>query len=207
MFRGSEESKCQRYLQERQEERTREAQAGPALLSLQKMMEQLVLETISRNMMDKKVIKSSQHGFMKGKSCLTNLIAFSNKVTSLVDEGRTMNIVYLDSVNYVECSCSKFVDDTKVGEAANTPDGYAAIKKDINRLEKWDNKNLMKFNRGKYEVLHLRKSNPRHLSRPREMILPFCSALVRPYLDYCVLFSSPQYKRDMDILESPIMGH
>lgn len=42
------------------------------------VMEQLIPETTSRHMKDKKVIGSSQHGFMKGKSCLTNLIAFYN---------------------------------------------------------------------------------------------------------------------------------
>lgn len=33
---------------------------------------------------------------MKQKSCLTNLIAFYNEVTDLVDEGRAVGAVYLD---------------------------------------------------------------------------------------------------------------
>jgi len=37
-----------------------------------KVMEQLILETISRYVKGKKVIRSSEHGFTKGKSCLTN---------------------------------------------------------------------------------------------------------------------------------------
>ncbi|KAK4817088.1 hypothetical protein QYF61_027919 [Mycteria americana] len=43
-----------------------------------------------------KVIRPSQHGFMKGRSCLPNLISFYDKVTCLVDEGKAVNVVYLD---------------------------------------------------------------------------------------------------------------
>jgi len=44
----------------------------------------------------KKVVRCSQHGFIKGKSCLTNLIAFYDGMTGWVDEGRAVDIVYLD---------------------------------------------------------------------------------------------------------------
>jgi len=40
------------------------------------MMEQLILEVIIKQVEEHKLIRSSQHGFSKGKSCLTNLIAF-----------------------------------------------------------------------------------------------------------------------------------
>ena len=41
-------------------------------------------------------IRPSQHGFMKGRSCLTNLISFYDLVTHLVDEGKDVDVVYLD---------------------------------------------------------------------------------------------------------------
>ncbi|GAB0182561.1 mitochondrial enolase superfamily member 1 [Grus japonensis] len=47
-------------------------------------------------MEEKKVIGSGQHGFTKGKSCLTNLIAFCDGMTGLVDEERAVDVVYLD---------------------------------------------------------------------------------------------------------------
>ena len=60
-----------------------------------KVTEQLILETISRHMNNKKIIRSSQQGFTKGKSCMTNLINFYDEMTVLVDEGRAVDIVYM----------------------------------------------------------------------------------------------------------------
>jgi len=55
-----------------------------------------MLEVIVKQVEEKKVIRSSQHGFTKGKSCLTNLTAFHNGMTVWVNEGRAVNVVYLD---------------------------------------------------------------------------------------------------------------
>jgi len=45
---------------------------------------------------DNQGIRPSQYGFVKGRSCLTNLISFYDQVTCLVDEGKAVDVVYLD---------------------------------------------------------------------------------------------------------------
>jgi len=45
---------------------------------------------------DNQGIRPSQHGFIKGRSCLTNLISFHDQVTHLIDEEKAVDVVYLD---------------------------------------------------------------------------------------------------------------
>ena len=58
---------------------------------LGKIMEQIVLREITRHVWDNQGIRPSQHGFTKGRSCLTNLISFYDPVTRLVDEGKAVD--------------------------------------------------------------------------------------------------------------------
>ncbi|CAM4605574.1 unnamed protein product [Lepidochelys olivacea] len=59
-------------------------------------MEQVLKESILKHLEERKVIRNGQHGFTKGKSCLTNLIAFYDEISGSVDMGKTVDVIYLD---------------------------------------------------------------------------------------------------------------
>jgi len=61
-----------------------------------KVMERFILSALTGHVKDNQGIRPSQHGFLKSRSCLTNLISFCNKVTRLVDDRRAVDVIYLD---------------------------------------------------------------------------------------------------------------
>ena len=69
-------------------------------------------------------------------------------------------IIVIDSG--MECTLSKFVNETKLCGVVNMTEGQDAIQRDLDRLERWSQENLMRFHKEKFEVLHLGHSNPHY---------------------------------------------
>ena len=61
-----------------------------------KLLETLIRENMVEFLVKHKLINTSQHGFLKARSCLTNLLCFLEEITKWVDDGSPVDVVYLD---------------------------------------------------------------------------------------------------------------
>ncbi|TRZ18143.1 hypothetical protein HGM15179_008962 [Zosterops borbonicus] len=59
--------------------------------------------------------------------------------------------IFINLNNGPEHILSKFPDDTKLGEIADISENHVTIQLDFSRLEKWSDRNLMKFRKGKVQ--------------------------------------------------------
>ncbi|GAB0187731.1 mitochondrial enolase superfamily member 1 [Grus japonensis] len=92
-------------------------------------------------------------------------------IASAVHQGSVLgpvlfNVFINDVDGGTERTLSKFADNTKLGGVADTPEGCAAIERDLDGLENRAERNLMKLNKGKCcRVLHLGRNNLKHWYR------------------------------------------
>ena len=61
-----------------------------------KLLKSLIKDDIMQHLASNKPIHNSQHGFMPGRSCTSNLLAFLDKLTEAADKGIPTDVVYLD---------------------------------------------------------------------------------------------------------------
>jgi hypothetical protein len=61
-----------------------------------KVMESIIKEKMMEHLQRENQIKNSQHGFMEGRSCATNLLLFQDELTKAIDAGIPADIFFLD---------------------------------------------------------------------------------------------------------------
>ncbi|PKU47570.1 rna-directed dna polymerase from mobile element jockey- hypothetical protein [Limosa lapponica baueri] len=193
-----------------------------------KVMEQLILDVTCKHVEEKKVIGSGQHGFTKGKSCLTNLIVFYDGMTGWVDEAKAVDVVYLGfskafetvSHNVLIVPRKHFLEtentgNTKIcgqssGQRLQDP---SVAKGPMGATFFADDTELC----GAVSMLEGRDAILRDLDRLErwacENLMKFnqakCKVLhlghgtntVRPHLEYCIQLWSLQHREVMDLLE------
>ncbi|KAK4824032.1 hypothetical protein QYF61_009623 [Mycteria americana] len=104
-------------------------------------------------------------------------VALCDEMTGLVDEGRAVDVVYLDFHEAFNTFCHSVLADKLAMYGLAEWTGCVQLN------------SILGYIRESFET------------RSRELILPLYKALVRPYLESCVHFW-PGYRRDMDLLEA-----
>jgi len=61
-----------------------------------KVLEKIIKNKVEQFLTKTKFISNSQHGFMKGGSCLSNLLVCKESIVSMMDKGIPVDVIYLD---------------------------------------------------------------------------------------------------------------
>ncbi|KAJ7427097.1 hypothetical protein WISP_09636 [Willisornis vidua] len=99
---------------------------------------------------------------LKQKTVLKSLLAW--QVSGSFDSYQVLRMILLQLfINNLDKGTDAFPARlliTELGGVADTLEGCAALQKDIDRLERWAEKNCLKFRKGKCRVLHLGNNKP-----------------------------------------------
>lgn len=199
-----------------------------------KVMESIIKEHVVEYLNYKKWLSASQHGFVKGRSCLTNLLEAFEAWTRLLDEGHGIDVIFLDYqkafdtvphrrllvklvqlgitgkllkwlksflfgrymrvgihdafsqwikmlsgvpqgsvlgpllflifVNelpeWIATSMKMFADDTKIWTVIDKGEDSKILQEDLDKLVRWSETWLLKFNVEKCKVMHIGHSHP-----------------------------------------------
>ena len=58
-----------------------------------KLLEAIIRDHMMDFLIKHKLINPSQHGFLKARSCLTNLLCYLEEITKWVDEGSPVDVI------------------------------------------------------------------------------------------------------------------
>lgn len=68
-------------------------------------MEKIILRNAEKYLEDNTAISHGQHGFLRGKSCMSNLVSFYNMITQLADQEKPVDVILLDFSKALNTVC------------------------------------------------------------------------------------------------------